>query len=74
MHVLCRHAPTRYYAKWNVRQGKTNSVLFHWFVKSENQTNEQTQPNRHRVPGTENQQAAAPGDKDDGKRAIGEQD
>ena len=34
------------------------------------------QMNKHsqRVPGTENQQVAAPGDKDEGKRAIGEQD
>ena len=43
-------------------------------MKSENETKEQTQPNRHRVPDRENQQVASPGDRDDGKRAIAERD
>ena len=42
-----------YYAKWNVTQGKTNTIWFHLYVESQ-KTKEQTNQNRDRCIDTEN--------------------
>ena len=38
-----------YYAKWDVRQRKTNTICFHLYVKSERQTKQETHRYRDKL-------------------------
>ena len=48
--------PRVYYAKWNVRQRKTNTVWFHLYVESKKQNKQKT---RNRIIDTQNKLVVA---------------